>query len=61
MRKLLHSPPVCRIKIIVNYLLDKLPPSSDVALLGVLPRGKGSHLQPSVFSGGINSLNEKLK
>lgn len=51
----------CRVGVLVNYLLDKLPSTTNIALLGLLPRGKGSHVQPSVFTPAINSMNEQLK
>lgn len=45
---------------IVDFLLDKLP-DTHVTLLALLPRGKSSFVQPSVFSGAINGVNAGLK
>lgn len=46
----------CRMDIVVRYLLDKNP-GADVVLLSLFPRGFGSHLQPSIFTGAINKVN----
>lgn len=50
----------CRVGIIAGHLLDHLP-GADIVLLGLLPRGKSSLAQPSVFTAAINALNEKLR
>lgn len=44
----------------MDYLLDQLP-TTEVVLLGLLPRGKSSFAQPSVYSAAINAVNDKLK
>lgn len=49
-----------RVEVIVRYLLAKLP-SSDLLLLGLLPRGKNGHLQPSMYTAGINKANNLYK
>lgn len=49
----------CRIEAIVRLLLDRLP-GADVALLGLLPRGR-NHTLPSVFSRAINSVNSQFR
>lgn len=50
----------CRVRAITQYLLDKLP-GAKVALLGLLPRGRNGHTQPSMFSAAIDKANQQLK
>lgn len=45
---------------IVQYLLDWLP-GARVALLGLPPRGKSSHTQPSIFTAATNNVNQRLR
>lgn len=44
----------------MDYLRDRLP-STDIMLLGLLPRGKSSLAQPSVFTAAIDAVNSKLR
>lgn len=45
----------------VGYLRSKLPPTTDIVLLGLTPRGVGNHIQPNAFTAPINAFNSKLK
>lgn len=40
----------------VKFLLQRLP-DTQVVLLGLLPKGRGSFLQPSNFTAAHNRLN----
>lgn len=55
----MHNLP-CRTEVIVQYLLDWLP-NTKVVLLGLLPRGKSSHIQPSIFTAATNDANQRLR
>lgn len=45
-----------RVEIMVKLLLQRLP-DTQVVLLGLLPKGRGSFLQPSNFTAAHNRLN----
>lgn len=51
---------LCRIDVMVKYLLDKLP-NCKIGLLGLLPRGKNGHVQPSMFTSPITKINAGYK
>lgn len=51
---------VFRMDIIVSYLLDRLA-GTKIVLLGLLPRARGSHEQPSVFTAATDKVNDGYK
>lgn len=62
----LHTQPkfhACRVRAIVQYLLDRLP-DSEILLLGLLPRGDApgyDYQQPSLFTAALERVNERYR
>lgn len=48
-----------RMEVIIDYLKDKY--NSAIVLLGLLPRGKNSPAQPSVYTPAIAAVNDRYR